>query len=214
MGRTHIEALRRVGNVEIAAIAATTVDKARELAEPFGIRQAVDSYRSLIEDASIDTFHVCTPNVMHFEITEAALRAGKHVVCEKPLALSSEEAARLVALAHQYKRRHATNYNIRYYPLVQQMRAMREAGELGDILIVQGTYSQDWLFHDTDWNWRVEAKEGGPSRTMADIGSHWCDMAEHVTGQLITELSADLQTFHKTRRRPKGQVETFTTASA
>jgi predicted dehydrogenase len=114
-----------------------------------------------------------------------------------------------VSLAAQAKRRNATFHNLRFYPMVQHMRRMREDGDLGDILVVQGTYSQDWLLYDTDWNWRIDSKANGPSRCLADIGSHWCDMAEHVTGQRITSLCADLQTFHKTRKRPKGPIETF-----
>ena len=120
-----------------------------------------------------------------------------------------KEAQELVSLAAQAKRRNATFHNLRFYPMVQHMRRMREDGDLGDILVVQGTYSQDWLLYDTDWNWRIDSKANGPSRCLADIGSHWCDMAEHVTGQRITSLCADLQTFHKTRKRPKGPIETF-----
>ena len=93
--------------------------------------------------------------------------------------------------------------------MIQQARRMCESGELGEILIVQGTYSQDWLLYETDWNWRLIAAEGGPSRCLADIGSHWCDAVEHITGQRITSLCADLQTFHKTRKRPKQAVDTF-----
>jgi len=137
------------------------------------------------------------------------LQAGKHVICEKPLSVSVEKAQDLVALARQTKLRNCTFHNLRFYPMVQQMRRMREDGDLGEILMVQGTYSQDWLLYDTDWNWRLDSKDNGRSRCMADIGSHWCDMAEHVTGQRITSLCADLQTFHKTRKRPKGPVETF-----
>lgn len=138
-----------------------------------------------------------------------AMRAGKHVICEKPLATSTAEAQALVALAAVTKRRNCTNHNLRYYPMVQQMRRMREEGDLGEILLVQGTYSQDWLLYDTDWNWRLDSKDNGPSRCMADIGSHWCDMAEHITGLRITALCADLQTIHKTRKQPKGPIETF-----
>jgi predicted dehydrogenase len=138
-----------------------------------------------------------------------ALHAGKHVLCEKPLATSVEDAAQLVALARQTGRRNCTFHNLRFYPQVQQMRRMHEAGDLGEILVVQGTYSQDWLLYDTDWNWRLDSKANGRSRCLADIGSHFCDMAEHVTGSRITSLCADIQTFHKTRKRPKGPVETF-----
>jgi predicted dehydrogenase len=138
-----------------------------------------------------------------------ALKAGKHVICEKPLATSLEEAKKAVALARETKRRNCTSHNLRFYPMVQHMRRMVEDGDLGEILVVQGTYSQDWLLYDTDWNWRLDSKFNGPSRAMADIGSHWCDMAEHITGKRITTLCADLQTFHKTRKQPKGPVETF-----
>jgi predicted dehydrogenase len=209
MGRTHLEALRRLGSVEIAAVTAATRDEARTLASAFGVERAEADYLPLLADRSIDAVHVCTPNALHYEVARAALEAGKHVLCEKPLATSTSDAEKLLALARRLGLRHATNYNLRCYPMVQQMRALRQSGELGEILIAQGTYSQDWLFYATDWNWRVEAREGGPSRAMADIGSHWCDMAEHVTGLRITALSADLQTFHKTRHRPEGPVETF-----
>jgi len=138
-----------------------------------------------------------------------ALEAGKHVICEKPLTTSAKDASTLVNLAKASGLRNCTCHNLRYYPMVQQMRAMRESGELGGILVVQGTYSQDWLLYDTDWNWRIRSADGGPSRTLADIGSHWCDMAEHVTGLRISSLCADLHTFHKTRRKPKHAVETF-----
>jgi predicted dehydrogenase len=138
-----------------------------------------------------------------------ALNAGKHVICEKPLSTSVENARKLAALAQGKNLRNCTFHNLRFYPLVQNMRRMREAGELGEILVLQGTYSQDWLLYDTDWNWRIDSKSNGPSRCMADIGSHWCDMAEHVTGQRITSVCADLQTFHKTRKRPKKSIETF-----
>ena len=138
-----------------------------------------------------------------------ALQAGKHVLCEKPLATSVAEGEELVALAAKHGVRNCVCHNLRFYPMVQQMRRMREAGDLGEILVVQGTYFQDWLLYETDWNWRVDAKAGGPSRCMADIGSHWFDMAEHVTGLRVTSLCADLQTFHPTRKRPKHSVETF-----
>jgi predicted dehydrogenase len=157
----------------------------------------------------VDAVHVCTPNALHFPIAQDALRAGKHVICEKPLTTSVEKARKLVALARKTKRRNCTFHNLRFYPMVQHMRRMREDGDLGEILVVQGTYSQDWLLYDTDWNWRLVSKDNGPSRCLADIGSHWCDMAEHVTGLRITSVCADLQTFHKTRKQPKGPIETF-----
>ena len=209
MGRVHLEAIRRLGNVQVVALSSLEEDVARSMAAQFSVGRVELDYRKILEDPSIDAVHVCTPNSQHFPMAHEALLAGKHVVCEKPLATTIDEARTLVAAAAKAGRRDCLNHNLRYYPLVQQIRRMCEAGELGDILVVQGTYSQDWLLYDTDWNWRVDAAEGGASRCMADIGSHWFDMAEHITGQRVTSLCSDLQTFHKTRKKPKGAVETF-----
>jgi predicted dehydrogenase len=197
MGRVHAEAVRRLGSVEAIPVG--------------GHDQA--AFRAALANPGIQAVHICTPNAIHFPMAKAALEADKHVLCEKPLATSARDAAALVELAKARKRRNCTCHNLRYYPMVQHMRRMREDGDLGEILVVQGTYSQDWLLFDTDWNWRVTSTDGGPSRALADIGSHWCDMAEHVTGQRITSLCADLQTFHKTRKKPKGAVETFSRAT-
>jgi predicted dehydrogenase len=209
MGRVHLEAIRRLEFVEAAAIAGRNLEAARRLGEGFLIPTITADYRDILRDPTIDAVHICTPNAQHFSMAKDALQAGKHVLCEKPLATSSAEAAELVALAARQGLRNGICHNIRFYPMVQQMRSMREAGELGEILVVQGTYFQDWLLHETDWNWRVDAKAGGPSRVMADVGSHWFDLAEHVTGARATSLCADLQTFHPTRKKPKHAVETF-----
>jgi predicted dehydrogenase len=209
VGRVHLEAICRLGFVDVVAIGEADVEKGRKLGEEFGVESPETDWRKILEDPKLDAVHICTPNALHFPMAKAALEAGKHVVCEKPLATSIDEASALVALAAKTKLRNCTNHNLRYYPMVQQMRRMRESGELGEILVVQGTYSQDWLLYDTDWNWRIDSKENGPSRCMADIGSHFCDMTEHVSGLRITSLCADLQTFHKTRKRPKGPIETF-----
>jgi predicted dehydrogenase len=209
VGRVHLEGIRRLGFVDIHAIGEPQVEKAKQLADEFGVEKTAADYREILDDPKVQAVHVCTPNFLHFPIAKDALAAGKHVICEKPLATSAAEARQLVAAARAAGRRNATFHNLRYYPMVQQMRRMREDGDLGDILVVQGTYSQDWLLLDTDWNWRLESKANGPSRCLADIGSHWCDMAEHVTGQRITSLCADLQTFHKVRKQPKGPIETF-----
>jgi predicted dehydrogenase len=209
MGRVHLEAVRRLEFVEVAAIAARNVEAARRLGAGFFIPVIVADYRDVLRDSAIDAVHICTPNALHFPMAKDALQAGKHVLCEKPLATSVEEGEELVSLAAGQGVRNCVCHNLRYYPMVQQMRCMREAGDLGEILVVQGTYFQDWLLYDTDWNWRVDARAGGPSRCMADIGSHWFDMAEHVTGLRVTSLCADLQTFHPKRKRPKHVVETF-----
>lgn len=208
MGRVHLEAVRRVEFVEAAAIAGRNEESARKLGASFSVA-AMKDYREILRDPTIDAVHICTPNAQHYPMTKDALQAGKHVICEKPLTTTVAEAQELVSLAAQQGLRNCVCHNLRYYPMVQQMRRLREAGELGEILVVQGTYSQDWLLYDTDWNWRVDTKAGGASRCMADIGSHWFDMAEHVTGLRLTSLCADLQTFHTTRKQPKRSVETF-----
>ena len=209
MGRVHLEAVRRLEFVEVAAIAGRNIEAAWRLGAGFSIPMIAANYRDVLRDPEIDVVHICTPNAQHFPMTKDALQAGKHVICEKPLATTVEQGEELVSLAVGQRVRNCVCHNLRYYPMVQQMRRMCEAGDLGEILIVQGTYFQDWLLYDTDWNWRVDAKASGPSRCMADIGSHWFDMAEHVTGLRVTSLCADLQTFHPTRKRPRHSAETF-----
>lgn len=210
MGKVHTEGIRRLGNVEVVAIAGSSDEKARDFADQVGVERSTGDYRTLLDDKSIEAVHVCTPNGLHFPMSKDALNAGKNVLCEKPLAVSVDEGQQLVALAKEKNLANCTFQNLRFYPMVQQIRRMRENGDFGEIYAVQGTYSQDWLLYDTDWNWRIEAGANGRSRTFADIGTHWCDMLEHTTGLRITEVCADLQTFHKTRKKPKGSVETFT----
>jgi predicted dehydrogenase len=207
MGRVHLEALRRTENVEVAAIAGRNTAAAEKLGSAFGIPHL--DFAAILRDPAIAAVHICTPNAQHYPMAKEALLAGKHVLCEKPLSTTVEEAQELAALAAQNGLRNCVCHNLRYYPMVQHIRAMREAGDLGEILVAQGTYSQDWLLYDTDWNWRVDSRAGGPSRCMADIGSHWFDMAEHLTGLRVSSLCADLNTVHNTRKQPKGPVETF-----
>jgi predicted dehydrogenase len=209
MGRVHLEALRRVENVDVVEIAATSADKARAAAEGYNVLNSTGDWMDVIRDPSIDAVHIATPNAEHFPMAKAAFEAGKHVLCEKPLAMSVTEAQELVALQAAKGLRGAVNHNLRYYPMVQQMRRMREAGDFGEILVIQGTYSQDWMLYETDWNWRVDPKVSGASRVMADIGSHFFDMAEHVTGLRVSEVCSDLQIFWPTRKQPKGGGESF-----
>ncbi|MGB8831601.1 MAG: Gfo/Idh/MocA family oxidoreductase, partial [Candidatus Sulfotelmatobacter sp.] len=209
MGRVHLEAVRRIEFVEIAAIAGRNIEAARRLGAGFSVPSIVNDYKEVLRDSAIDAVHICTPNAQHFPMAKTALQAGKHVICEKPLATTIAEGEELVDLAQRQGLLNCVCHNLRYYPMVQQMRDMRRAGDLGEILALQGTYFQDWLLYDTDWNWRVDSFAGGPSRCMADIGSHWFDMAEHVTGLRVTSLCGDLQTFHKKRKQPKHSVETF-----
>src|SRR6201993_3790260 len=209
MGRVHLEAVRRVESVEAAAVAGRSAQAVERLAAGFAIPKTTTDFREILRDSAIDAVHICTPNAQHFAMAKEALQAGKHVLCEKPLTTTVAESEELVALAAKQGLCNCVCHNLRYYPQVQQMRRLREAGELGEILVVQGTYSQDLLFYDTERNWRVDAKAAGASRCMADIGSHFFDMAEHVTGLRVTALCADLQTFHAMRKQPKHSVETF-----
>jgi len=209
MGKVHAEGIRRLGYVEIAAVAASTAEKAEAFARSLGVEHSTGDFHTLLADPGIEAVHILTPNALHYPMCKAALEAGKHVLCEKPFTMTSAEARELVDLARSTGLANCLQHNLRYYPVVQQIRRMIEAGDLGEILIVQGTYSQDWLLYDTDWNWRIESKANGPLRAMGDIGSHWMDMIQHLTGLRIAALCADLQTFHQTRRRPKGSIETF-----
>jgi predicted dehydrogenase len=209
MGRVHLDALRRLESVEVVAIAGRNLEVARRLGAGFGISTITTDYRETLRDPTIDAVHILTPNALHYSMTKAALEAGKHVACEKPVTTSVEQAQELVALAAKKGLRNCVCHNLRYYPMVQQLRRMVEAGELGEILSVQGGYSQDWLLYDTDWNWRIDREAGGASRCLADIGSHFFDMAEHITGLRVSSLVADLKTFHPTRKQPKHSVESF-----
>ena len=209
MGRVHLEALRRVENVDVVEIAATNLDKARAAAAGYNVLNATGDWQDVIRDPSIEAVHVTTPNVSHYAIAKAAFQAGKHVLCEKPLAMNVAQAQELVELQAAKKLRGGLCHNLRYYPMVQQMRRMREEGAFGEILVVQGTYSQDWMLYETDWNWRVDPEVSGPSRVMADIGSHFFDMAEHVTGLRVSSVCSDFQIFYPTRKQPKGGGETF-----
>jgi predicted dehydrogenase len=167
----------------------------------------------MLENEQIDVVHICAPNYLHYEIAELALQKGKHVVCEKPLVTTMEEAEKLVRLAGEKGLVAAVSFNLRYYPLVQQAKAMIQQGELGTLYSYHGSYLQDWLLLETDYSWRLDPAISGRSRAFADIGSHWLDMAEYVSGKRVTSLCADLATFLPTRKKPVGDVQTFQKAS-
>jgi predicted dehydrogenase len=209
MGKVHTENVRRLGNVEVAAVVGSRPERAKAFAESASISVATSDLKDVLANKEIAAVHICTPNVDHFPMSMAAIEAGKAVLCEKPLTMNVDEARTLVEAAKAKGIVHCVQHNLRYYPVVQQIRQMIAAGELGEILIVQGTYSQDWLLYDTDWNWRLDSKSNGKLRVMGDIGSHWMDMIQHLTALPISAVCADLTTFHKTRKRPKGSVETF-----
>jgi predicted dehydrogenase len=209
MGEVHAEAIRRLGYVDIVAVAASSAERAAAFGQSVGVERTTGDYNEILADGEIQAVHVCTPNALHYPMTKAALEAGKAVLCEKPLSLSAAEAQEMADLAESKNLAHCVNHNLRYYPVVQQIRAMIEAGELGDILVVQGTYSQDWLLYDTDYNWRIEKAANGALRVVGDIGSHWMDLVQHLTGQKITALCADLTIIHKARKKPKQAIQTF-----
>ncbi|MDX1284762.1 MAG: Gfo/Idh/MocA family oxidoreductase, partial [Draconibacterium sp.] len=166
-------------------------------------------YGELLNE-DIDCVHICTPNNLHFEMAKAALLAGKHVVCEKPLATTIEEGEELLKLSKEEGLIHAVHFNIRYYPLVRQMKILREKGDLGEVYSIIGSYLQDWLYYATDYNWRLEPELSGKSKAVADIGSHLMDLLEYISGVKIVEVMADFQTIHPMRKKPLKPVETFT----
>ena len=213
IGVAHVEALRRLG-VDVVGVVGSTPERARAKAETANLPRVYDSLEAVLADPGIDVVHVASPNDVHAEQALAVLAAGKHVVCEKPLAIDSAETAQLVEAAEASGLVHAVCFNIRFYPLCHQAAAMVASGEIGPPRFVTGSYHQDWLLLDTDWNWRLVASTGGELRAVADIGSHWLDLARFITGQRIVEVMADLHTLVEVRRHPPGPVETFSTASA
>lgn len=209
IGPAHIEALRRLGDVEVVAIAEANQDLANHKAAQLRVAKAYGSYKKMLADDDIDVVHNCTPNHLHFDTNCRILEAGKHVVSEKPLAVSSAQSAKLVKLAKKTGLVNAVNFNYRYYPLVQHAAMMAQNNALGKIFSVQGCYMQDWLLYDTDWNWRLEPKYAGPSKAIADIGSHWFDLIQFITGKKITRVIADLFRLHTYRKKPKSAADTF-----
>lgn len=207
VGAVHVHALRLLG-IEVVGVVGSTAERARAKA----LAPVFSSLDALLADEAIDVVHVTTPNHLHAPQARRALEAGKHVVCEKPLATTAQESAELLALAQESGLVHCTNFNLRFFPLVHDARARVHAGELGTVWNVHGGYLQDWLLRPTDWNWRLEPEKGGALRAIADIGSHWMDIAQFVSGQRIVEVCADLATTIPVRRRPIGEVETFTNA--
>lgn len=209
IGPAHIEALRRNG-IRVLGLAENTREKAEEKAAELNIPRLYGSLEEMLADSDIDVVHLATPNYLHYPHAKAALIAGKHVICEKPLAMTSAESAELVKLAQEKYLVNAVNFNIRMYPLSQQARSMVQSGEIGDLFILQGSYLQDWLLYPTDWNWRLEPDLGGTLRAVGDIGSHWLDLLTFITGLHVEEVYADFKTFHPIRKKPAKPLETFT----
>jgi len=209
IGPVHIEALKRIG-VQVNALCGST-RSARALADQWGVPEVYGDYDvdALLASPNVDVVHITSPNKVHVDQAIAALKAGKHVVCEKPLGMNTRETARLVKAAERSDRVFAVNYMCRFFPAVLQMRAMVARGDLGRIMHVQGHFFQDWLMKETDYNWRLLASEGGKLRAVGDIGTHWIDAVGFILGAKAEEVFATLETFHKKRFRPKGEVQTF-----
>ena len=213
IGVVHVEALRRLG-VEVAGIVGSSPERAAEKARAAGLPAPYPSYEAMLEDPAVDVVHLTTPNHLHHAQVRDALAAGKHVVCEKPLAMNSDETADLVRLAEESGLVHAVNFNIRFYAQNQEARARVQSGEIGDVHLISGGYLQDWLLLDTDWNWRLDPAAGGSLRAVGDIGSHWLDLVTFITGRHVEAVMADLTTFVKVRKQPTGPVETYSGAAA
>lgn len=208
IGPAHLEALRR-NNIPVVGLAEQTAELAQKKAAELGIPRPYPSFEAMAADPEITVIHLATPNYLHHPHAKAAILAGKHVICEKPLAMNSSESAELVKLAAEKRVVNAINFNLRFYPLVQQARAMVQSGEIGAVNILQGSYLQDWLLYETDWNWRLEPHLGGTLRAVADIGSHWLDMLTFISGLKVTEVLADFKTFIPVRKKPARPLETF-----
>jgi len=208
IGPVHVEALQRL-NVPVGGVLGSSEEKSRRAAERMGLDKGYASLEELLEDDDVDVVHITTPNDLHFEQAKAALEAGKHVLCEKPLAMNSEETAQLVRLAEASDVVAGVNYNLRFYPLCLEARERIQQGEIGEVYSICGNYVQDWLLYPDDYNWRVLAEKAGPLRAIADIGTHWLDLVQTITGLRVEALCADLQIVHPTRQRPVGEVETF-----
>jgi len=208
VGPAHLDALRRLG-IEVLGLCEDTPERAKEKAAGLGLPKAYASFEAMLVDPAIQSVHLTTPNYLHYSQAKAALLAGKHVVCEKPLAMNTKESAELVRLAREKKSVGVVNFNLRFYPLNLQARSMVQSGEIGEIYIIQGSYLQDWLLFPTDWNWRLEPELGGQLRAVADIGSHWLDTVQFITGLRVKAVLADFQTFLPTRKKPSRPPDTF-----
>lgn len=208
IGPAHVEALRRLG-VEVVGIAGSSPARALPKARALNLPKVYETWEEAIADPHVDVVHITTPNHLHYPMAKAAIAAGKHVVCEKPLAMNSRESAELLRLAQEAGIVHAVNYNIRFYPLCQEARARVARGDLGKVYVLRGSYLQDWLFYDTDWNWRLEPELGGSLRAVADIGTHWLDLTSFITGLRVEAVFADFRTFIPVRKKPTKPIDTF-----
>ena len=208
IGPVHVEGLKRLG-VHVEGILGSSPAKSEAARKQLALPRAYASFDEMLADDKVDAVHLAVPNVLHYEMTKKALAAGKHVMCEKPLAMNAVESAELVKLAKESGLVCGVTYNIRFYPINLEARQRVQSGQIGDVISIVGSYVQDWLLYDTDYNWRVLADQGGALRAISDIGTHWMDLVCSITGLKVTAVFADLKTVHPVRKRPKGEVETF-----
>ena len=213
IGAVHIEQLMRLPNVVIAGIADKNAELASEAAQRYAVEKIYRDAAEVLADRTIDVIHNCTPNNLHYEINKQALEAGKEVFSEKPLTLSAKESAELAQLADKHQTVTGINFCYRYYPVVQEAAVRIAKGELGTVYNIMGNYLQDWLLYPTDYSWRLDPKMAGASNIVGDLGSHWCDLAQFVSGLKIIEVMAELKTLLPVRKRPKSK-ETFTFSAA
>ena len=209
VGPHHVDAVRRLGFVDIVAVAGSSEESGRKKAEALGARRGYGSYQALLDDPDVQVVHNATPNHLHYEVTSAALARGKHVVSDKPLAMTAAQSKRLVEEAARAGVVTAVTFNYRGNPLVQQARAAILRGDIGRPFFLHGHYLQDWLLEDSDYSWRLDPEKGGPSSAIGDIGSHWCDLAQHVSGLRITQVLGDITTVIPVRQKPRGAREAF-----
>lgn len=209
IGAVHVEMLRRLGNVSVVALC-DAVDADKKAAS-MHIANAYSDYKKMIDEQKPDAIHICTPNHTHYDIAKYAIEKGVNFICEKPFTTTVEQAKELVSLAREKKVVGAVNFHNRLYPMPNEMHQMIKKGEVGDLFSVHGGYIQDWLMYDTDYSWRLEKGQVGKTRAIADIGSHWMDLVEFVTGEKIRRVNAAFRTVYPVRKKPMGKVETFQT---
>ncbi|MEU0742824.1 Gfo/Idh/MocA family oxidoreductase [Streptomyces sp. NPDC006134] len=203
-----------LAGADVVGVLASTPERSRETAARWNIPRAYDDIDAVLADDRVQVVHICTPNATHAPYAEAALRAGRHVVCEKPLGTDAGQARRLADLAEERGLVATVPFVYRYHPLVREIRARRLAGEFGEWYLAHGSYLQDWMLSPDASSWRVDPGLGGPSRAFADIGSHWCDLVEWVTGERFTEVLARTSIAVPTRPAPAGPSFTRSTAPA
>jgi predicted dehydrogenase len=200
--------------VEVVGVVASTPESTATAARSLGLPQTFDSVDALIDSEDVEVVHNCTPNHLHLEVNRAALSAGKHLLSEKPLGMSAAETEELAGLAQASDVVTGLCHNYRHYPLVAQMRSMLASADYGTPHLVHGAYLQDWLLHKDDWNWRLDPAKGGRARAVADIGSHWLDLVQFVTGADVTSVCASFGRLHAERQKPASETKTFGASSA